>query len=562
MKKRLLLRVVILSLIPFLILGMIYYGNSMLRDWHSALKYSMSQLSSVLDSSFRKLTLIADNLSIHTVVQSSMSHDGRKQSRNDQIDELRELDRLLRQFENQKEVYDIRLYFANDKLYTTEQISYFPFSVFETDEHCPDPAPVGQISGIYKRDYKDKPSAQVFTYYKLIPSTNYTLSTVGALCVDMNADILSAQLNTPQGGLSTLALLDKTGNVVLLAGEERSKEEYQQVVQSDISGDESLPDRIIVYPLSQVNWVLAGWIGPYSFWDGITNRFFIAALIVMTAVILLVILIVTNAFAKRVELLVGLLEPQNGGIVAPTKNENTSLVGHLNESINHAKQLITLQKQQVVLQQQTQLKLLQAQINPHFLYNALDCANWLVREGNQAQASEVIIAIGKYYRLVLSKGRDNLTVEEDLELALTYLQIQESRLKSRINLQSHIQEQAKNCLIPKMTMQPIVENCVVHGFINGLDDARIDIDIYTADGFLYIVIFDNGIGMSAETASHLLDHPTSTSSFGLYSVHQRCILFSGREDCGVSVESEPGEYTMVTVKLFISNNDAAIIEQS
>ncbi len=562
MKKRLLLRVVILSIIPFLALGMIYYGNSMLRDWHSTMNYTMSQLSSLLDSSFQKLTLISDNLSIHSAVQNSMSRNGRNQSRNDQIDELNELDNLLRQFENQKEVYDIRLYFSSEKFYTTEQISFFPISMFENDPHCTNPSSVGQISSIYKRRYKDKPSAQVFTYYRLIPRTYFTLSTVGALCVDMNIDTLSTQFSLPQGGISSLALVDKSGNGILLAGKGRSTEELQAAVKRYQSGKGSLSDRIIVSPLSQVDLFLIGWLESYHFLGGITNQFFLITLISMMAIIIIIVLIITNAFAKRVELLVQLLDPHASSVTAQNKHENASLVGHLNESVTHAKQLLASQKEQVVLQQQTQLRLLQAQINPHFLYNALDCANWLVREGNQSQASEVIIAIGKYYRLVLSKGRDNLTVEEDLELAVTYLQIQESRLKSQIKFQSHIQNQAKHCLIPKMTMQPIVENCIVHGFINGLDDARIDIDVYTSDSFLYIVISDNGIGMSPETAAHLLDHPTSTSinSFGLYSVHQRCKLFSGREDCGISVESEPGEYTMVTVKLYVSNTNPTIID--
>ena len=153
------------------------------------------------------------------------------------------------------------------------------------------------------------------------------------------------------------------------------------------------------------------------------------------------------------------------------------------------------------------------------------------------------------YRFALSQGRDELTVAEDLELALTYARIQECRLRGHVQIHAHVQDALRQCIIPKMTLQPVVENSIMHGFLKELTDARIDIDVYASEGWLYIVVCDNGVGMDAQLAASLPCRESATGGFGLYSVHKRCLLFSGCELGGVSVESEKGSYTAVTIRI-------------
>ena len=176
---------------------------------------------------------------------------------------------------------------------------------------------------------------------------------------------------------------------------------------------------------------------------------------------------------------------------------------------------------------------------------------WLVCAGRMEDSLTVIAALTRYLRMILNNGRDVVTVRDELEMTKAYLEIQKVRFGDSFDLDLIVEPDVWECLLPKMTLQPVIENALLHG-IRPLTQrrGRIDIDLYREEGFLTIAVTDNGVGMSRETMDSLLKLPAEKAGgYGLYNVNQRLLLFSNREGSGIALESEEGKYSMVTLRI-------------
>lgn len=200
-----------------------------------------------------------------------------------------------------------------------------------------------------------------------------------------------------------------------------------------------------------------------------------------------------------------------------------------------------------------ELRLLQEQINPHFLYNTLDTIVWLI-EGNQPEeAEEMLLSLSNYFRLVLSRGREFISVEDEEKHIRSYLEIQQVRYRDLLHYEIAISPALYAYEIIKMTLQPIVENALYHGIKNKRSGGMIRITGELAAGQLLLTVSDNGIGMDQETLEKLREEIAracreTESGFGLANVSERIRMNYGSE-YGLSVESEPGFGTTVTIRL-------------
>lgn len=209
-----------------------------------------------------------------------------------------------------------------------------------------------------------------------------------------------------------------------------------------------------------------------------------------------------------------------------------------------------------MLEREAELRALQAQINPHFLYNTLDTINWLAISRDADDISHMIESLSDYFRLSLNKGKDHVCITDEMELARVYLEIQQNRFPSTFKFVIEADPEANGCIIPKLTLQPIVENALLHGIRkNKSKTGTICIRAERCGDELEITVKDDGIGMEEQLASSLLSESRpllraegSGSSYGLYNVNERIKLLAGYE-YGLAVRSRPGEGTVVTVRL-------------
>lgn len=215
--------------------------------------------------------------------------------------------------------------------------------------------------------------------------------------------------------------------------------------------------------------------------------------------------------------------------------------------------------------QMAELRMLQAQINPHFLYNTLDSIIWMAEAGKNEQVIHVIQALSRFFRISLSKGRDLITIKEELEHVHNYLVIQQVRYRDILDYSIEVPEELHPYLILKMTLQPIVENALYHGIKNKRGKGKIQITGYIQNGALLIEVRDNGAGMSPETLDALTKRYQTAaeqelgedasglqqSGYGLYNVEQRIRLYYGSE-YGITIASTEGVGTVVTIRIPIS----------
>lgn len=542
-KKKLLGFIAVITILPFAVLGSLFYSNERLREKHAIYEYSVNQMSYKLDAALTEMRFVAENLSTSPTLQICMDTVDQIQSKNEQIDEMRMLDKLIQNSKYSKTIHGIKLYFVAEKMYTSEQISYYPFDRFTTDPRYTSPGSIGcySLPGLSQGSN----GSETISYYKLISSTRRPYFCIGAIAVDISLEYLMKLADVPKGfDMDSIVLRNDAGEDIFSLGKPVSDELLDMAAGSEWNGKGS----IISVKLPQTGWGI--FAQPSSFVGITASKTYWIILITLAVLVLTVVCAIANGIESRVGKLISRLsygtDQENAG---SSPHRRLLSLERLDDAVKRTDILLEKQRQQLSLQYDTQLKLLQAQINPHFLYNALDCANWLIQSGDQDHASETVLAIGKYYRLTLNRGKDIHTLEKEIELVKAYIAIQICRFDSRIVLHINMQPEAAECLIPKMTLQPLVENSIVHGFCNDLQDARIDIDANVVDGYLYIIVTDNGSGIPEHVKADITHISTPKNGFGLFAVDQRCKLFSKNDACGLTIESEEHSFTSVSVKV-------------
>ena len=205
----------------------------------------------------------------------------------------------------------------------------------------------------------------------------------------------------------------------------------------------------------------------------------------------------------------------------------------------------------------TELALLQAQINPHFLYNTMDTIIWLIEADKQQEAVEMVSNLSSFFRHSLSKGEDVISLAEEERHVRSYLQIQHARYKDIMEYTVDIDPKLHDAMLPKLTLQPLVENALYHGVKLKRAKGTIRITGRLEDGCVVLRVEDNGVGMTVERLAQLRSamERQERVGFGLSAVNQRLMLQFGQE-YGLRIDSEEGEGTTVTARIPYTRKEA------
>ncbi len=184
-----------------------------------------------------------------------------------------------------------------------------------------------------------------------------------------------------------------------------------------------------------------------------------------------------------------------------------------------------------------ELKALQAQINPHFLYNTLDSINWMARAHNARDISKMVSALGTFFRHSLNKGNEYTTIENELKQIESYTDIQKVRYDDKFDIKFDLDKELLQCTIIKLTVQPLVENCIIHGFEDIEAGGMINVRLYAEDDYIYISVADNGCGTDTDALNTALakeiDYSEPIEKYGLSNVNLRIKLYFD-ETCGLT----------------------------
>ena len=195
-----------------------------------------------------------------------------------------------------------------------------------------------------------------------------------------------------------------------------------------------------------------------------------------------------------------------------------------------------------------QLQSLQQQINPHFLYNTLNVVNYLASEGNVDKIHGFLRALTRLLRATLSNTNEDITIMEEIAILKSYAHIMEYRYKDMFELSIDADSQSLRCIIPKLLLQPIVENSIFHGILPSGRKSTISVHIQCADEKLTVSISDNGVGISEDKLSGLLKNKKGFTSIGLKNINDRLILCYG-DAAGLKLQSKRGAGTTVSFSI-------------
>ena len=201
-------------------------------------------------------------------------------------------------------------------------------------------------------------------------------------------------------------------------------------------------------------------------------------------------------------------------------------------------------------QRKSELKALQNQINPHFLYNTLDSIMWLIENEKNSEAAEMVVALARLFRIGISGDSEVIPVRDEIEHVRNYLLIQNIRYAGSFDYEFFVDENAQDISTMKLVLQPIVENCIYHGLKNKIEKGNIRICAGIEDGFLFLRVSDNGYGMRRETIDELyrsFEDGAVSNNVGLKNIYQRVMIYYGG-NAGMMIESELDEGTSITIK--------------
>lgn len=226
--------------------------------------------------------------------------------------------------------------------------------------------------------------------------------------------------------------------------------------------------------------------------------------------------------------------------------EITSLSDSFGHMVVQVQNLMEQVREEEVSLRKTELNALQAQINPHFLYNTLDSIAWMCEEGRTQEAINMVNSLARLFRISISRGHELITIEKECQHAESYLRIQKYRYKNKFTYQFDVEPECLLYLCNKITLQPIIENAIYHG-LDMTDEGRIQIGIKARGEDILMYVEDNGVGMDEERCKEILHKESSDrSGIGIKNVNDRIKIYFG-EKYGLTILSEPDVGTRVEI---------------
>ncbi len=391
---------------------------------------------------------------------------------------------------------------------------------------------------------------------------------IGIIQVDLNYDIIASLCRDIRLGKSGYVfILNRNGEIVyhprqqLIYGNLKSERIADVLALNGGYLNAVVDGRAILY--TSVNSEQTGWtVVAVSYLDELFGAsreaeyyFLLLSLLAFVAAIGVASLL-SRSISRPIESLRLSMQAVESGnfdidITVNSSNEVYQLARDCDIAVKKVRDLIEQSRREQELKRKLELRALQAQINPHFLYNILDSIIWMIELGESQRAIDMTSSLAKFFRLGLSRGSETISVRTEIEYVETYLAIQKERYKDKLSYELAFTPELFNRQILKLLIQPLVENAIYHGIKNSEGPGLIRI-IGELDGETMVIrISDNGVGMPAAQLEALQGgkiEPSQSSGVGVRNVQERIRLYFGPE-FGVQFESAPGMGTTATIRI-------------
>jgi len=327
-------------------------------------------------------------------------------------------------------------------------------------------------------------------------------------------------------------------------------------------------DKVAIYStISSTGWKIIKTIPEsylYQEINRIQSEFLIGGIIYGVAIIIFLIYFSVRYTDPMMKMISVIKKVEQGDLSARTEISANDEVGQLGESLNNMiaemSRLIDRLVKEEREKKEVELEALHAQINPHFLYNTLTTIKWMAKIQGNNSVSRAIVALIRLLRVSTNLGTDMITLKEELDYVENYIVIQKLKYNESINMQYDIEPSCLDVMMPKLILQPIVENSIIYGINEDHTDINIRISSYRKDEQLFIEISDDGPGIQPNIVEEILSSKEDKKRFskvGLNNINERIKLYYGKE-YGLSIETKLGTGTKVIVKIPARQEDVCI----
>ena len=387
----------------------------------------------------------------------------------------------------------------------------------------------------------------------------------GVILLDIRHDLIESQIASAEIGEEGFFFLTDSENEVTYAPENAVVYRIdEESILSATKASQFISIDNTDYMISSVfspvtEWHFVGVVPTREYYSGIARIYRVLLGCALLAVVLVLVLgfILANSVTRplvKLTALMGQVEEGDFSVRFDSRyNDEIGVLGrHFNSMNDTMDDLVNRLHVEEQSKLEAQLKSLQEQIKPHFLYNTLDTISWLARKYDAQEVVDIIDALTNMFRLGLSKGRDYITLKEERTHVANYLYIQKWRYSDKMNYEIDIPEEYDDLLVPKLILQPLVENAIYHGIKSKRGGGTIRIYGVENDGWLNLCVEDDGAGIEEGHLEQIriqLENPEldrSQIGFGMFYIAERIRLYYG-EGSGVKIDSVEGEFTRVTL---------------
>lgn len=558
-KNRLLIYFIALVILPTSIIAITVYIKStdiIVSKTSSSLQNNMNTIEENILQKLDSINSLLINIYLNQDVLSILSSE-RPTNKTDIVSEMNTLDKILESYQTRdlEEVTIIpKLYMFNRPEYLMYHFSEIvsDSSVLEKEKwflNMPAEAKY-KVIGPSKLNSSNLSLDTIIIAKRLFALRDINIPYAGILTVDVDINEFANIITRLKPSTnSSIFIIDENNNIIISPekselGRSLTGKLYISKINSiKSSGYNSFVEDIdnssmlvAFKKIENINWTIIA-LSPMSDINGELNAFnrIVLIVIIICAVLAfgMVLYLADNISYPIRKIVKSMAVVRNGNfdisIEYKRNDEFAYLINTYKKMISDINDLVHKLYVSEKNKREAELKLLQAQINPHFLYNTLDSINWLSLKYKANDISTMVTSLSDFFRYSLSKGNNIISLGDEIKQVESYLIIQKIRFKDKFDYTFDFSADIVEFLTVKLVMQPIVENSILHGIQNKSEKGTISITLENIDGIIEIIVIDDGIGADVDLLNSILEGPVVTSSFAISNVNERIKHFFGEQ---------------------------------
>ncbi|WP_270495651.1 cache domain-containing sensor histidine kinase [Eisenbergiella porci] len=567
--KLLLVYFVVISVILGISSRVIYSSSAEILESkiNDTAKQSFSQTVSFLSYKIKRLISSSNTIRTDQKLLEALTHTLDSYTLQDQLEDYQKLRLLFETYEDENEGSRIRLYVDDRYLYAKENKNILGLAGVQNElwyqrlEESQDgylllPASIVEAEG-----------GEGAVLVRFIRNPKNYRENLAVLRIDMDAVDLNATLSKAgPAGTSTTFLFNARKEMVASVNWDDAQEIPKEILMNIPAGEgagQNFNEKLVMGQkvllaeerINGTDWTMITMM-PYSSFMGEISElkkktWGITFFIIFAAAIL--IYVISSAITRRISRLERHMQisGEKPEMISEEINYNDE-VGSLYHSYNEMvyKYQKSLEERYYMGQElkNAELLALQAQINPHFLYNTLDTINWLVYQNRGKEVSTIVKSLAKFYKMTLNKGKSIVTIRDEVVQVQNYMNIQNIRFSGKISVDFDLEEEIMEFAIPKITLQPIVENAILHGILEKDEtEGKIFVKGSLEEKKICLKVVDDGNGMEEDKCKELLEGGYDSGGYGLKNIWHRLKILYG-DEAVMEINSESGSGTLVMVR--------------